>query len=143
MMFSQLDDPAGTGPFDLRLSVDGNGRNQGPIFDVWQAGHNVVAILVPQINPRDGRWHMMTGTYNNGLQQLFVDGALMKCTLSCTFGGPLPTNSVGAVIGGQEFGPYNHPWIGRLDEAAIYNRVLSNVEVLKLYQATNPPPKAT
>jgi hypothetical protein len=56
------------------------------------------------------------------------------------FAGPLPVNSDTVRIGGKSFGPYHHPWIGDIDEALIYNRVVWPKDILKIFQAIAPPP---
>jgi hypothetical protein len=136
-MFDELDNSAG-GPFELADGGNSLGQNIGPSYLVWNGGVTVVNLEQPTLNVRDGRWHMVSGTYKNGMQQLFIDGALMK---SSSYPGPLPSTFGLAAIGGHNFGPYHHPWVGRLDEAVIYNRVLSKSEILKLYQSIDPTPK--
>ena len=88
------------------------------------------------LNLRDGYWHMMTVTYRNGSQHLYVDGVLVA---SGTYSGQLPLIPNVVAIGGvEEFGPYHHPWIGDIDEVSIYNRVLEPSEVTALWSAIAP-----
>jgi Concanavalin A-like lectin/glucanases superfamily/Fibrinogen beta and gamma chains, C-terminal globular domain len=142
MMISKLDIPdgsAGSGPLELFL---GDGRveagGNAPDFMAWGAGAGVfsVADLTSSgINGRDGTWHMATATYKNGQQKLYVDGKLFG---TAAFAGPLPQpHQTGrtVIIGGSEFGPYHHPWIGDVDEVAIWDRVLTAAEVTALYPA--------
>jgi hypothetical protein len=60
---------------------------------------------------------------------------------SSNYPDPLPLTFVSAAVGGYNFGLSHHPWIGRLDEAVIYSRVLLKAEILKLYQSIDPAPK--
>ena len=137
MMIDKLDNQAG-GPFDLLLGVTSEGRDLGPGFEVWDGGTGLVGLSEPRLKVWDGRWHMVTAAYKDGVQKLFVDGALLK---EDDFGGPLPSNHASVTIGGHEgFGPYHHPWIERLDEVVIYDRVLTNLAILRLYQKFAPPP---
>lgn len=122
----KITDPGG-GPFTFFLG-DGrkDGGSDGPTFHSWQGGTGVVNIWTGKSNFRDGKWHMVTGTYEAGHQKLYADG-ILDC--EGTYSGALPTNAGGVIIGGSNFGPYHHPWIGDIDEVLIYNRALSASEV--------------
>jgi hypothetical protein len=127
--------PTTGGPFELFL---GEGRvaagGDGACFVVWDGGISTVNLST-QVRPniRDGKWHMITLTYESGNQRLYSDGVLIDQGF---YAGTLPQNSTGVRIGGMYFGPYHHPWIGDIDEVSIYGRSLSTVEVQALYNAT-------
>jgi len=81
------------------------------------------------------RWHHVCFTYNGSEMTIYVDG--VGNTMSSVPGG-IDTNAVG---GGNECmigdnGSYN--FIGRIDEVAIYNAALSEVEVKQHYKAGRP-----
>jgi len=133
---SKLDDSAG-GPFEIYDGFTSVPAYTGPSAAVWKGGVTLVNIEQPHLTLRGGRWHMVTFTYKNGHQTLSVDGAAV---VSFNFPGPLPVNTDSVRIGGYEFGPYHHLWTGDIDEVLIYNRALSPVEVLKIYQTIAPPP---
>lgn len=148
MMIGKLDLPdgtAGSGPLNLFL---GDGRDVGgsraPIYQVQLNGGGPFSLgdySLSSINGHDGAWHMATATYKSGKQALYVDGALLG---SATFAGPLPQpHQLGrtVIIGGTEWGAYVHPWIGDLDEVALWNRALTAAEVTALY-APPPGPKS-
>ena len=78
---------------------------------------------------------MVTATYRNGSQRLYVDSVLVS---ESQYNGPLPLVSNVVAIGGIDgFGPYHHPWIGDIDEVAIYNRALEPSEVAALWSSTD------
>ncbi len=136
----KLDNNTG-GPFMLGLgdAVTGGGGGNGPQYHVWQGGSGLATILKESLNLRDGKWHMFTVTYEKKFQKLYIDGALIDPDPDSSVGydGDLPVNSVGVTIGGNVFAsPYHNPWIGDIDEVAIYNRPLTSEEVLKLYKGT-------
>jgi hypothetical protein len=130
---TKLDIPSGTGTFMLLL---GDGRvccaADGPSVVVWQAGGiGVVSLQATNLNFRDGNWHHVAITYQNGSQQLYADGVLVGTS---AYPGPLPLNAASVVIGGIEgFGPYHHRWVGDIDEVSIYNRVLDCAEIAAIF----------
>jgi Concanavalin A-like lectin/glucanases superfamily/Thrombospondin type 3 repeat len=135
MALGKMDPGPGHATFELLIG-DGAppGGGDSPVFLVWQSGATVVISYPPlsNVNGRDGNWHMLAATYDNGSQKFYIDGSLV---FSGTYAGALPLNAANVVIGGVNgFGPYHHPWIGDLDEVSIYTRVLSAAEVAQLYQ---------
>jgi len=129
--------PSG-GPFELFLG-DGrvaNGGGNGPDYIVWDGGASVVGLGDPTLNFRDGNWHMITASFTSGSQKIYADGVLAATS---SYTGRLPQSSVDVTIGGMRFGSYHHPWVGDVDEVAIYNRVLSDSEVQDLFFATGGP----
>ncbi|MBF0122349.1 MAG: hypothetical protein HQL21_02935 [Candidatus Omnitrophica bacterium] len=140
MWFSKAEWP-NSNPFELYIGsgVEG-GHSNSPVFIVWNAGTGNVDIDNTSLNLRDGSWHHVAATYQNGQQRLYYDGALVA---SATFAGPLPSNSSSVTIGGGEYGSYHHKWIGDVDEVRLYNRVLSADEVLRLYEEGGASSSAT
>jgi hypothetical protein len=135
---AKLEDGSTGGPFEIFDGFDSTLKYVGPGAITWHGGISGPDLSVATLTLKaDGRWHMVTYAYQLGHQSLYVDGAVVK------YGndpGPLPTTTAGVRIGGYSFGPYHHPWIGSVDEVLIYSRVLSNVEILKMYQCIVPPP---
>ncbi len=134
----KLDDSGG--PFMLGI---GDGRDVGGVngaqYAVWTGGYSSVNILDTVSNLRDGAWHHYAVTYQSGSQNVYVDGnpvGLPSFPGAASFPGPLPVNSTHVVIGGHNFGPYHHPWIGDIDEVRIYDRALSPQEIQGLFGPT-------
>jgi WD40 repeat protein len=111
----------------------GTGGGNNPLFLVWDSAVTIVEIgfTPPDVNARDGDWHMLTATYTTGVQQLFFDGCLFGTD---SFSGILPIVPEPVMIGGRPFGPYHHPWIGDIDEVSIYTRALDAAEIVELYE---------
>ena len=104
------------------------------------------SITVPtltSLNPVPlNSWHMITITYNKSslVETMFVDGVL-----SATQGqtpSPNASTNVDMYIGGDSQGPFVNPnffaylFNGGIDDIRIYNRLLSNSDLSKLYTLT-------
>ena len=76
----------------------------------------------------DGNWHQVAAVFDGARKYLYVDG-LSDGSMSS--GGFLSTNADIVTIGSQ--GSYR--WLGNIDEVAVYNRGLSESEVVNLYRA--------
>ena len=89
----------------------------------------------------DGQWHFVTGSYDGKLMKLYVDGKLdVKVDIVKKAGKPVPMkhNDNVLMIGrlaALEPPPYDNAFFdGLIDELRLYNRVLSDEEVMQLYQ---------
>ena len=89
----------------------------------------------------DNAWHFVAGVYDDGYQLIYVDGELKQ---SLKTKNPLIKNDVSITIGGTlpicaEYGDF----IGKIDEVRIYDRALSESEILVLSNSNaiiNRPP---
>lgn len=78
-----------------------------------------------------GQWHHIVGTYNGTQIKFYLDG-LPKDTTSKT--GSLDTDNLTFVVGARFY--YNdRKFDGRVDEVRLYNRALSDEEILQNYSA--------
>ena len=89
----------------------------------------------------DGQWHFITGSYDGKAMKLYVDGKLdVNVDVTKKTGKPVPMkhNDNVLMIGrlaALEPPPYDHAFFdGLIDELRLYNRVLSDEEVMQLYQ---------
>jgi hypothetical protein len=134
-MIDKLDPRAG-GPVELYTGTRSDtGADQGPSYAVWHGGATDPNIFDSHRTLRDHGWHMLTATFRKGGQKLYFDGVLIGHATSLS---KLPVNTTSVRIGGHSFGSYHHPWVGRLDEVAIYGQVLTAAQVQDLYQSTGP-----
>jgi hypothetical protein len=98
------------------------------------AAENGPALSAP-FSPVPGRWYHLAYTFDNGANQqaLYVDGsqiAIGAVTLSLGY------DAQPLLFGRDtESGVPNFFFQGRIDEAAIYNRALSAVEIASIYNA--------
>jgi len=100
------------------------------VFNTAGSSSIVTSTSVTSIN--DGNPHHCVATYDGGTIRLYIDGTLDKTTTAA--GGIFVTNVVDLRIGARLTTPLN-VWNGILDEAAIYNRVLSVDRILAHAQA--------
>jgi hypothetical protein len=126
-------DPALGGPLELYLG-DGsteNGQN-GAAFSTWDHGIQQNILYANTPNLRDNQWHMVTATFKPGSAKIYVDGILRQ-TLTTT--DALPPASSDLFIGGRDFGDhvFHKPFIGSVDDVAIYSRALTADEVNLLF----------
>jgi hypothetical protein len=81
----------------------------------------------------DDVWTHCVCTYNAGTMRFYKDGAFISedATLSVTIGAGTTFR-----LGGNQFTPVTEEFEGSLDDFRVYNRVLTDGEILALYQAT-------
>ena len=106
--------------------------SESAAFGVWQEGNGIgLAISRPETNSAGGTitfgtWNHFAGTYDGTTIRAYINGSLIKET---EWTGPMndPNNPV-------TFGEFiNYWWSGSLDDVRIYNRALTNGEILQLY----------
>ena len=82
-----------------------------------------------------GRWAHVVMTYDSTHQRLYVDGAEVAAHL-LPQQGPASENG-GLVLGGHRAGTGRN-YDGRLDEVAIWSRVLAPAEITALHHGGSP-----
>lgn len=141
MVVSKLDYNEG-GPLEL-YSGDGRTNSGGGLsvnYLAWDGGTSVDYVNSPYDltkNARDGAWHHVAVTFKSGAQIIYFDGVEVANSAGTD---PLPNTNSTFRIGGTDFGPYHHPWVGDIDEVAAYNRALSPAEIQTLSQTAATPP---
>ncbi|MFH1726042.1 MAG: LamG domain-containing protein [Elusimicrobiota bacterium] len=78
-----------------------------------------------------GAWHHVAAAYDGGMLRLYVDGA--EAASREAYGSPRP-NDYPLSIGRLRSGDANQ-FLGKIDEAAVYDRALAAEEVLSHYEA--------
>jgi hypothetical protein len=79
----------------------------------------------------DGQWHHLMGVYDGNSVYLYVDGDLDTTTPA----GAVNTSNDPVYIGSRVNNTSNRNWIGNIDEVRIYNRALSEAELLWLAES--------
>ena len=110
------------GPFSVGYS--GNTAELGARF-LTETGN---IYLLPGIPALTGGWHHCSMTFKSGEQRFYLDGQLVD-TLSS--GSVLKTDDGPLMIGNMEAKKYF--FAGRLDDIRIYEKALSDSEILGLY----------
>ena len=123
--------PVGTGTSDsYALWLDGRTLN-GAVGDAAAIG----PILSGAFSAVPGRWYHLAYTFDDGTKQqaLYVDGTqVVPATASRSIG----YDGQPLLLGRDtENGVPNFFLQGRIDEAAVYNRVLSAAEIAAIYNA--------
>lgn len=92
--------------------------------------HGVDHILTTGSNLRDGKAHMVAATYDGATMSVYIDGALSG-TLGAVFTPLTGTKDVG--IGFEQNFTSGTAFTGTLDEAAIFDYVLTADQIATLY----------
>lgn len=86
----------------------------------------------------DGQWHFMTSIRSGTTHSLYGDGITNKVSNTVSAAALSATSiAIGAWSGGNPSGPWNNQvFNGSIPRVLIYNRALSENEVLKIFNAT-------
>jgi hypothetical protein len=123
----------GKGDTSYRLDMDANGR---PGFS---DGQQASGELFSTARIDDGQWHQLAGTYDGAhTENLYVDGQLAATTTSATTA--VAGGALDLWLGGAPDYGAAHLFSGTLDEAALFNTVLSSNQVRMLYSAAFATP---
>ena len=111
--------------YDLYLNQNGT-----PRFNIIDSNVNVYTVT-GATSVADGHWHYLVGTYNGSQVCLYVDGVAAG---ACQTAGTIYYSSDMVAIG-RDGGYAGNYFAGRIDEVAIYGRVLSAAEIQGHYTA--------
>jgi len=103
-----------------------HGPGGGFEFLLYQGAWNFVQV--PVTDAFNGNWYHLAGTYDGTHMKLYVNGVL-SATLET--GGPIDSSTHAVNLGSNSEYP-DRLFEGTLDDARIYNRVLSEAEILYL-----------
>lgn len=108
-------------------------------FEIRTSNDNFHNVNIEGDDIFDGDWHHITAIFerNSRRLSLIIDGNYAARTTS-TFGGNRDLNDVSGdlFVGGQSFG--TNSINGQMDELYLSDTVLSEQEVIELYQTTRP-----
>jgi hypothetical protein len=96
-------------------------------FLISSTGSDIIAAYIPYQYPFD-EWHYLAGVYDGEVVKLYVDGMLIDEEV---YNGSIHMTPASLTIGGYWAG-YSQ---GLIDEAEIFNRALSDSEVLSIFNA--------
>lgn len=97
-----------------------------------RGGGNAYNITTPPSSLFGGQWYHIVGTYNGSQMRLYLNGSLMgTATASGLIGlSPQAPASLGALSTGAQ------PFSGWIDDVRIYDRALSDAEIIDLLLET-------
>ena len=80
-----------------------------------------------------GVWHLFLATYDGSRMVIYVDGVFANAKNTS---GPVGSRTNSLVVGAE--GASLRPFVGRIDEVAIYNRAWSEAEVARYHRILAP-----
>ncbi|MFA5459401.1 MAG: LamG-like jellyroll fold domain-containing protein [Bacilli bacterium] len=102
----------------IRFECSGNPTRSG-----------IIAIFSPELSLR--KWHYYTATYDKGIIRIYLDGVF---TSTMTYNGTGDFNGNRNVRIGIRHTDISRVFNGKLDDVRIYNRALSDEEVMFMYE---------
>ena len=109
-----------------------------PVIIMDVGAHGNAASSARYVLPAafDGNWHLITAVFNNKELKLYYDG--QKVAENTLTGGTSVKDNTPLVVGGlcANYNEYlRDRYLGSVDDLKVYKRVLTDTEVLKIYQA--------
>jgi len=113
--------------WDLALSQ----VTRAPLFEFFV--NNTTSQALANTRVDDGKWHFVAGTFGRKILRIYVDGA-KENEVSSTGSVNIKTNDWPIRIGVEANNSKGQPYVGMIDEVAIFNRELSPDEIQNIYQ---------
>ena len=112
------------------LNIDADDTDHNLLFEFrdinsnWHGAHGVTSL-------NDEKWHHVVGTFDGITIKVYVDGVLENTVDNASF--VIKTNNDSLRFGQTPNVPENEIFKGIIDEVYIYNRSLSEEEIMYLY----------
>jgi len=100
-------------------------------FRVNTGSANVSTHVGQTLDP--GMWYHIVGVYDGSNIYTYVDG--VKGSNNYNKNGDISNDNDRVWIGGQSTNSSDRPWDGMIDEVKVYNKALTDAEVLDLYNS--------
>jgi len=113
--------------FDLVLTQGG----AIPRFEFFV--NNTTSLVDASMSISDGEWHFVAATFGNQTLRMYLDGNLEN-EAGSTGGVDLNPNDWPIMLGAESSSNGGQQFIGTLDDVAIFNRELSEEEILTIFQ---------
>ncbi len=113
--------------FDLALSQ----ITHAPLFEFFVNNTTSQALALTPVD--DGNWHFVAGTFGSKILKIYVDG-VMETQVGSTGGVDIKPNDWAIRIGAESSSAMGQPYLGKIDEVAIFNTELSAGDILEIFQ---------
>jgi hypothetical protein len=120
-----------TSGFDLVLTQGGG----LPRLEFFVA--NTTSLVDATTPVIDNRWHFIAATFANKTLKIFVDGVRQASTTS-TNNVDINPNNLPVMIAGESSSNGGNQFLGAVDEVALYNRELTDEEILSIFRNGMP-----
>ncbi|MHC4521534.1 MAG: LamG-like jellyroll fold domain-containing protein, partial [Planctomycetota bacterium] len=125
----------GSGSWDLSIEADSGGVANAVTFQVVSSPVDSVSVSDTQPLPTD-QWVHIAGVYRPGEAiEIYVDGQLRASNTAGVPGSQFSENGLPVLIGSRG-GCSDCGWDGRIDEARIYDRDVTLVEIWQIMRAS-------
>ena len=119
-----------------QIDISNTGTEEVISWDIRPSGGNIF-IRIPYEQQWNGIWTMITGTFNQDVMKLFVNGELKDSLITNTTINYETTNDF-RIATNPHADNEQRRYKGYIDDVSIYNRALTDEEVLNLYDITVP-----
>lgn len=113
--------------FDLALSQ----VTHAPLFEFFVNGTTSQALATTPVD--DGEWHFVAGTFGNKTLKIYVD-SVMENEVTSTGDVDIKLNDWPIRLGCEANDSKGQPYVGMIDEVAIFDRELSADELDTVFQ---------
>jgi hypothetical protein len=126
----------------MATGIDASGNAVAEL--AWVSGGNqTVNATSSGKDYRDNMWHHAVNVFSNensrATVRVYVDGGLVAKATHATLAYTIPSLSYGCQIGAirnWSSGTYDNKTVGSIDEFGVWNKILSQTEILELYNGT-------
>ena len=112
------------GGYDIRLSSENRIE--------FVSAHDYTNYLIASAVLNEGQWYHVVVTYNDSQKAVYING--QKNSSTCSINGNLQKTSSNLTLGMSTVGAA--AFNGAIDDVIIFNRSLTNTEILSLYNAS-------
>ena len=113
--------------FDLAISQ----ATHAPLFEFFVNGTTTQALATTTVD--DDQWHFIAGTFGNKKARIYVNG-VMEQEVASTGDVDIKPNDLPIRLGVEANPSKGQPYMGLIDEAAIFNSELSADEIMDIYE---------
>lgn len=95
--------------------------------------NNTTSLVDSRTRVNDNRWHFIAGTFGNKTLKIYVDGVMEGQSTSVN-NVDINPNNWPIMVGAESSSNGGQQYFGAIDEVVMFNRELSEAEILKIFQ---------